>query len=87
MLYLLEEEIFFDNAGFIENLDIDVLVHQSDEVFMVELKPCPFCGSPAELTGECDMIWGRCSNENCQAELIGKFDEPEDAIEDWNNRA
>lgn len=54
---------------------------------MEELKPCPFCGSEAKLTGECDMVWARCSNDNCRAELITRFDEPEDAIREWNQRA
>lgn len=53
---------------------------------MAELKPCPFCGHPAELVGECDMVWAKCSNHECQAERICKFDEPEEAIEDWNER-
>jgi hypothetical protein len=51
-----------------------------------ELKPCPFCGSKAKLVGECDMVWARCSNHDCQAERITRFDEPEDAIGEWNNR-
>lgn len=50
-------------------------------------KPCPFCGSKAGLYGECDMVWARCSNEDCRAERICKFDEHEEAIEDWNQRA
>lgn len=49
-----------------------------------ELKKCPFCGSKAELVGECDMVWARCGNYDCQAQRINKFDEPEDAIKDWN---
>jgi hypothetical protein len=53
---------------------------------MDKLKNCPFCGSPAELTGECDMVWARCKNYDCKAERLNKFDEPEDAIEDWNRR-
>jgi hypothetical protein len=51
-----------------------------------ELKPCPFCGSPAEYHGECDMVWIRCSNYDCGAERSSKFDEPEDAAKDWNER-
>jgi AbrB family looped-hinge helix DNA binding protein len=52
-----------------------------------ELKPCPFCGSPAELYGEEDMIWAICSNNNCcMAYPVAKFDEPEDATEAWNKR-
>jgi len=54
---------------------------------MDKIKPCPFCGSEAELYGECDMVWARCTNFDCQAERINKFDEPEEAIEDWNGRA
>lgn len=53
---------------------------------MDELKNCPFCGSKAELYGEEDMVWARCSNEDCRAQRIWKFDEPEEAIKDWNNQ-
>lgn len=52
-----------------------------------ELKPCPFCGSRAEYTGECDMVWVRCSNEDCWCQLVTRFDEPEEAAEEWNRRA
>ena len=52
----------------------------------ITLKPCPFCGSEAIYDGECDMIWIRCSKHDCRAERIGKFDEPEDAAKDWNER-
>lgn len=51
-----------------------------------EMKPCPFCGSPGKPTGECDMVWIVCSNWDCQAERINKFEETEDAIADWNER-
>ena len=51
-----------------------------------KLKPCPFCGGEAEYYGECDMVWIRCSNYDCRAERIGKFDEPEEAAEYWNTR-
>lgn len=54
---------------------------------MDKMKPCPFCGSPAELYGEEYMVWCRCSNEDCRCELITRFDEPEEAIEEWNRRA
>lgn len=50
------------------------------------LEKCPFCGSDAELYGECDMVKARCSNYDCRCELIGWFDEPEEAAEDWNKR-
>ena len=51
------------------------------------IKPCPFCGSNAELTGECDMVWVRCSNEDCWCQMVTRFDEPEEAIEEWNRRS
>lgn len=50
----------------------------------IKLKPCPFCGGEAEYHGECNMVWVRCTN--CHAERIYKFDEPEEAAEDWNRR-
>lgn len=53
----------------------------------MELKPCPFCGSEAEIWGEEDMVKVRCSNYECMASKIGWFDEPEEAAEDWNRRA
>jgi AbrB family looped-hinge helix DNA binding protein len=54
---------------------------------MEDLKPCPFCGSGVELIGEENMVWAVCSNNNCcMAEHTPKFDEPEDAIEKWNER-
>ena len=53
---------------------------------MIGLKPCPFCGREAKYTGECDMVWVVCSNYNCQAKKINKFDEPEEAAADWNVR-
>ena len=30
------------------------------------LEKCPFCGSDAELYGECDMVKARCSNYDCR---------------------
>jgi AbrB family looped-hinge helix DNA binding protein len=58
-----------------------------EEDFMEnKLMPCPFCGAPARFTGECDMVWAECSNDDCRAVRICKFDEPEDAVEDWNQR-
>lgn len=51
---------------------------------MNNLKPCPFCGSPAELYCECDMATIRCSA--CGATTSGWWDETEEAIEDWNKR-
>ncbi len=66
----------------------------------VELKPCPFCGSPGVLEGG-DFIGGwnektgprpykvECTNLRCIASyMIGAvFETKEDAIEAWNRRA
>lgn len=53
---------------------------------MIDLKKCPFCGSEAELYGECDMVKVRCSNYDCQCQLVTWFDEPEEAADEWNRR-
>jgi hypothetical protein len=69
---------------------------------MGELKPCPFCGSPAELErgsdhhGEwfnlgCSKHWGNVKPEaSCIAGRIFYTAAPEDeakAIASWNSRA
>lgn len=51
-----------------------------------DLKPCPFCGGKAEYHYDCDMVKVRCSNYDCQCELVTWFDEPEEAAEEWNRR-
>jgi len=63
---------------------VKVLAELRDSGMNEKLLPCPFCGFPAELTGECDMVWARCTS--CEAQRIYKFDEPEEAIADWNER-
>lgn len=52
----------------------------------MELKPCPFCGSKAELYGDCEMVKARCTNPECWCHLVSWFDEPEEAAEEWNRR-
>lgn len=56
-----------------------------------ELKPCPFCGSEAEL-----VWWGkpterywipRCGNRFCCGRLTKKFSNVGKAIKFWNRRA
>jgi hypothetical protein len=42
-----------------------------------ELKPCPFCGQPAELIYR---DTARCSNGDC---IVGYIDA---SVEEWNNR-
>jgi len=53
----------------------------------MKLKKCPFCGSEAEVYGDCDMVKIRCSNYDCQCSLLAWWDEVEDAAEEWNARA
>ncbi len=50
------------------------------------LRSCPFCGSGAKITGEGDMLWIRCANDNCKAQRTCKFDELYEATKDWNER-
>ena len=50
------------------------------------LKPCPFCGSFARLTGKwCKKYWVRCAYDKCNASVYA--DTEEKAIEYWNRRA
>jgi Lar family restriction alleviation protein len=53
----------------------------------VELKPCPFCGGEAELTGyRAPEFWVHCPQIGCKAstEAFGSKDK---AIAAWNTRA
>ena len=58
---------------------------------MAELiKPCPFCGSEAELivfNYEYGTVTVGCSNEDCDITMGKGFFSDEEAIEAWNNRA
>lgn len=58
---------------------------------MAELKPCPFCGSKAEIEHKRKlMTWiVQCSNYSCPASyMIGNdFETEEQAVEMWNRRA
>ena len=62
---------------------------------MIDLRPCPFCGSPAELTDvhpitceEVSVI--TCTNAECPAILFVELDDEPDAAEHaamlWNAR-
>lgn len=54
---------------------------------MPELKPCPFCGSSAEIMWIGSMFSVECNNNNCTVKPNAiDFDE-EQAIEAWNIRA
>lgn len=52
------------------------------------LKPCPFCGSPAELvinsSGD-DFV--RCSNKSCACRTRQYHENKNGAIQSWNGRA
>ena len=69
---------------------------------MMDLRPCPFCGSPAELErasdhhGEwfnlgCSRHWGNVNPDDaCPAGRLWYTEDPEKeaaAIEAWNRRA
>ena len=57
----------------------------------MELKPCPFCGSKAEI--ECKRYINtwivQCSNQSCPASyMIGMdYDTEAEAIDVWNRRS
>lgn len=52
----------------------------------LQLLSCPFCGNDAEYIGECDMVWVRCSNIDCGVVQGTRYDEADEAAEDWNAR-
>lgn len=57
----------------------------------MELKPCPFCGSEAEMAVEKRTqatrvtTWYRPICPECQCDL-GYFDSKDEAVEIWNRR-
>ena len=57
---------------------------------MIDLKPCPFCGSEAEMRNTRGLrTWiVECSNPSCPASyMIGNdYETKEEAIEFWNRR-
>ena len=55
---------------------------------MTELKPCPFCDSPAELTHT--KTWGyyvRCTDKACAARTRQYHENDVGAVSAWNKRA
>lgn len=55
---------------------------------MIELKPCPFCGSVPYLkkTKHKEFRWAvKCSNINCGCKTE-RWNGPEGAIKSWNRR-
>jgi len=53
-----------------------------------ELKPCPFCGSKAEIKRyDCSLTYVKCSNNKCLVEPCTVFCRSrEQAIRIWNTR-
>lgn len=59
---------------------------------MTELKPCPFCGAPAELEGVYmfgSTVWFvNCLNPECEIRPgTGHYDTKDEAVKVWNRRA
>lgn len=55
------------------------------KTYLINLKPCPFCGSFARLTGKwCKRYWVKCAYDKCNASVYA--DTEEKAIEYWNRR-
>ena len=51
-----------------------------------ELKPCPFCGSSAELFGDLGSYYVRCQNKDCET-INSLYKTRAEAIYHWNSRA
>lgn len=56
-----------------------------------DLKPCPFCGSPAELktideTGEPSVAWVACTVCDVLMDWNWKTSTVETVVEAWNRR-
>lgn len=59
-----------------------------------QLKPCPFCGEPADIDGKPgatgEQYWPLCVNDECviyAADLFNTFATRREAIAAWNRRA
>ena len=65
------------------------------EATMNDLKPCPFCGSEAEIITAWNSVWGKdvyriaCSNKACPIDYIvtKQHATKAEAIAAWNTRA
>ena len=58
---------------------------------MTDLKPCPFCGSPAEMKVAKDVPVGyvytpRCTVTSCAGRITKLWKKEEAAVEAWNRR-
>ena len=60
-----------------------MIVHKAEG-----LRPCPFCGSPAELvTNSSGDDFVRCSNKSCACRTRLHHENKNGAIQSWNGRA
>ena len=57
-----------------------------DKSKMIELKPCPFCGSEASFHIH-ERVGVECDNVKCSMGLACICDTQEEAAERWNRRA
>lgn len=53
----------------------------------MELKPCPFCGSKAEVGIWYGVMTAKCTNPDCGAEIENGWNSAEETAELWNRRA
>ena len=51
----------------------------------MKLKPCPFCGYPAEITG--DGLTAYCTNAKCDATISRSYNTSKERVSTtWNRR-
>lgn len=55
---------------------------------MIELKPCPFCGSAADVQNDFGQVfWPQCKNLACGATDGREYPNEREAAAAWNQRA
>ncbi len=76
-----------------EELELERLANAAEDEFPIEpeedetpklLKPCPFCGGEAKVSGGNSIFWTECPKTKCMA--APSFNTPEAAAEWWNTR-
>ena len=65
------------------------LREEHKEEIREKLKPCPFCNGEVELCETPMQGWTEYKSvcTNCDATIMGMFDDKEKAVEAWNRRA
>ena len=69
----------------INNTDVFTPDTQGDRAAEIELLPCPFCGSPAELIISRSSSWGLCTSLRCYSAGPRRAT-PLQAARAWNTR-